>query len=82
MYLYYVFYLFILYLELSETQNQSISSLKSRLSEISDENQRIKRSQAESEKDKASLELNLKSLQQRYDQMYKSHEVHVHVHIV
>uniref|UniRef100_A0A1X7V8G1 non-specific serine/threonine protein kinase n=1 Tax=Amphimedon queenslandica TaxID=400682 RepID=A0A1X7V8G1_AMPQE len=60
--------------KLSETQNQSISSLKSRLSEISDENQRIKRSQAESEKDKTSLELNLKSLQQRYDQMSKSHE--------
>ena len=76
MYMYLFSYFCIL--ELSETQNQSVSSLKSRLSEISDENQRIKRSQAESEKDKASLELNLKSLQQRYDQMSKSHEVPSH----
>ena len=51
-----------------------MSSLMIRLSEANDETQRSKRAHNQVEKDKASAELALKSLQQKFDQLTKNYE--------
>lgn len=57
-----------------QEQEGSLASVDSRLSESVEENQRLRRSYAEVEKHKTSLEMSYKTLQQRYDVLNKNHE--------
>lgn len=59
---------------LTHDQQDEVSSLMIRLSEANDETQRSKRAHNQVEKDKASAELALKSLQQKFDQLTKNYE--------
>lgn len=59
----------ILYTGLSHEQEDEVSTLMMKLSEANDETQRTKRAHTQSEKDRASAELALRSLQQKFDQL-------------
>ena len=59
----------ILRIGLSHEQEDEVSSLMMKLSEANEETQRTKRAHTQSEKDRASAELALRSLQQKFDQL-------------
>ena len=54
---------------LSHEQEDEVSTLMMKISEANDETQRNKRAHTQSEKDRASAELALRSLQQKFDQL-------------